>query len=331
MTSMRRSVLLALTAAVLTLVLSGCRSHGRELETPKKPPADTYFHALPQTQLGLYAVFLPPDYHAPESRNKTYPLVLILHGHGSTEIRHGQHADDFGREDVIYLAPRAPYPHEEVFMELKTPGWTARPTVPEQLHDIGPGHEDYVDVDRLYTQWIADTVQDVRRRYRVNEQRIVIYGHSQGATYAHMFALHYPELVKAYFAFAGWYAETNETLDPEHARVIRENKVFPVLAHNRLDPVLDVAQTERLASHFSRNTVRYATFISETGGHYLTDEGMQKVASFVDEWCRGAHAAEEPTLPPLKTAQELAAGDCAQEQPPEPHGAAEQPIATPPE
>ncbi len=326
-----RWYVLALTAAMLALVLPACHSHGRQFEAPKKLPADTYFHALPQTQLGLYAVFLPPGYRAPENSDRTYPLVLILHGHGSTEIRHGQHADDFGREGVIYLAPRAPYPHEDVFLELKTPGWTAWPTVPEQLYDIGPGHEDYIDVDRLYTDWIADTVQDVRRRYRVSEQRVVIYGHSQGATYAHMFALHHPELVKAYFAFAGWYAETGKDLDPDDARIIRENEVFPFVAHNRADPVLDVAQTERLAALFSQHQVRHATFISETGNHYLTDEGKQKVASFIHEWCRGSHAAKEPTLPPLRDAQELSPENTASKQLPQTTETAHEPTATPPE
>ncbi len=138
----RRFSVLVLVTLLLAVALPACHSNARRLETPKKLPTDTYFHGLPQTQLGVYAVFLPPGYHAPENRNKRYPLVLILHGHGSTEIRHGQHADEFGRNDVIYLAPRAPYPHEGVFMELKTPGWTAWPTVPEQLYDIGPEHED---------------------------------------------------------------------------------------------------------------------------------------------------------------------------------------------
>jgi hypothetical protein len=66
---------------------------------------------------------------------------------------------------------------------------------------------------------------------------------------------------------------------------------------------LDVAQTERLAAFFSRHAVRHATFISETGDHYLTVEGKQKVASFVNEWCRGAHAVEKPTLPPFMSTQ----------------------------
>jgi predicted esterase len=286
-----------------TLLLQACGPQRRPLEAPKELRRDTYFHALPQTQLGIYAVFLPPGYYAAENRDKKYPLVLILHGHGSTEIRHGQHADEFGREDVIYLAPRAPYPHEGVFMEHKTPGWTAMPPVPSQLHDIGPDHKDYIDVDRLYTNWIADTIQDVRRRYRVNEQRVVLYGHSQGATYAHLFALHHPELVKAYFAFAGWYGEPNESFKPEDAQTLLKNSVFPFLAHNRHDPMLEVAQTERLSSYLTKQNVPHTTFLSETGDHYLTDEEKKKVAAFVDEWCRGTHASLEPKLPPLPLPQ----------------------------
>lgn len=297
---------LRFTGAVVTLalLLQGCQSHRSKLETPAELPQDTQFHALQQTQLGIYAVFLPPGYHAPENREKTYPLAVILHGHGSTEIRHGQQADLFGRNDVIYLAPRAPYPHHEVFIELGTPGWTALPTVPEQLHTIGPGHEDYIDVDRLYTDWIADTIQDVRRRYRVSSERVVVYGHSQGATYAHLLSLHHPELVKAYFAFAGYYWWSDEKPGPEAAQILRQNDVFAVLAHNRPDPVVEVSETERLIAYLAQHGVPHQAYISKAGDHYLTDEEKKMVADFIHTWCRGARAKSERALPPLTRASE---------------------------
>jgi predicted esterase len=270
------------------------------MEAPKELPADTKFHALPQTQLGIYAIFLPPGYAAPENRDKKYPLVLIIHGHGSTEIRHGQMADTFGRKDVIYLAPRAPYPHEEVFIVLDTPGWTAMPTVPEQLWEIKEGDADYIDVDRLYTDWIASTVQDVRRRYRVSDQRIVIYGHSQGATYAYLFALHHPELVKAYFAFAGYYSFIEDKTIGEGAQILKQNGVFSSLLHNRPDPMVEVAETESLAAYFKQHGVRHEALISAAGDHYLTDDERKRATKFIRDWCCGAHAGETRTLPPLE-------------------------------
>jgi len=269
------------------------------MEAPKELPADTHFHALPQTQLGIYAVFVPPDYDAPENRDKKYPLVLIIHGHGSTEIRHGQMADTFGRKDVVYLAPRAPYPHEEVFTKLDTPGWTAMPTVPEQLWEIEEGDADYVDVDRLYMDWIASTIQDVRKRYRVSDQRIVIYGHSQGATYAHLFAVHHPELVKAYFAFAGYYSFIKDKTVGEGAEILKQNDVFPSLLHNRPDPMVEVAETENLAAYFKQHGVRHESLISDAGDHYLTDDERKRATEFIRDWCCDAHGADKRTLPPL--------------------------------
>jgi len=288
----------------LLLGLQACRPQGGRPEAPKEPPAGTHFHALPQTQLGIYAVMLPPDYDAPANRDKTYPLVLIVHGHGSTEIRHGQLADTFGRKDVIYLAPRAPYPHERVFIELDTPGWTAMPTVPEQLWEIDEDHPDYIDVDRLYTDWIFSTIQDVRRRYRVSDQRLVIYGHSQGATYAHLFALHHPELVKAYFAFAGYYEFIKDKTPGEAAETLKRNDVFPSLLHNRLDPMVDVSETTRLAAYFEQYAVGHESLLSETGDHYLTDDERTRAATFIRDWCCGAHASDKRTLPPLQPQSE---------------------------
>lgn len=289
-----------LVLSVLGAVLAACGGAKRPMETPKELPVGTEYHALPQRQLGLYAVFVPPGYGAPENREKTYPLVLIIHGHGSTELRHGQLADTFGREDVLYLAPRAPYAHEEVFTELREPGWTARPTVPEQLYSIGPGDDGFVDVDRLYTDWLADTVQDTRRRYRVSDQRVVVYGHSQGATFAHLFALAHPQLVKAYFAFAGYYRATTDQPTSAAAQTLRDHGIFPFLAHNRPDPVVEASETDRLVAYFSANGVPHGSFLAETGDHYLTDEGRRRATEFLREWTRGAHANDPRKLPPLE-------------------------------
>ncbi len=159
-------------------------------------------HALEQKKVGFYAVFLPEAY---SESTRRYPLVVILHGSGSTEVRHGSLANDFGREQAIYVAPRAPHAHHGVFAERGTPGWTAWPTFPEKWGKwSSPGFpkERVKDVDarQLYVEWIASVIEDVRRKYRVTPARAVVYGHSQGAAFAHEFAVQRPDLVKSYFA-----------------------------------------------------------------------------------------------------------------------------------
>ena len=109
-------------------------------EDPPKPPAaakpaaekrvDPVHHALVQKKVGFYAVYLPPDYAEEANAERTWPVCLILHGHGSTETGHGSLSNSFGREGVIYVAPRAAHAHREMFLEQKQPGWTAWPTFP---------------------------------------------------------------------------------------------------------------------------------------------------------------------------------------------------------
>ena len=72
----------------------------------------------------------PPDY---DSSNRRYPIFVILHGNGSNETSRGQLADDFGREGVIYVAVRAPYPSGGSAGRGQ-PGYTAWP--PETFDPI---------------------------------------------------------------------------------------------------------------------------------------------------------------------------------------------------
>jgi predicted esterase len=242
-------------------------------------------HALEQKTVGFYAVFLPSDY---AQRKQSYPLVVILHGSGSTELRHGALANDFGRQRAIYLAPRAPHPHDEVFMELDKPGWTAWPTYPKAWGEWdSPGFptdelKKSADAKSLYVEWIADTIRDARRRYRVTSAPALIYGHSQGAGFAHTFALAHPEMVKAYFAFAGSFRDTAENPDDaRHARVLTKHHITPWLAHNEADPVVNVDNTRKLATYFDRYAVPHVTLIVPGGDHYASSEIREAAKRFI--------------------------------------------------
>jgi len=251
-------------------------------------------HALEQRTVGFYAVFLPPDY---AQSKQSYPLVVILHGSGSTELRHGALANDFGRQRAIYLAPRAPHPHDEVFMEDHKPGWTAWPTYPKAWGDWGsPGFpteelKKSADAKSLYVEWIADTIRDARRRYRVTPAPALIYGHSQGAGFAHAFALAHPEMVKAYFAFAGSFRDTTEHPDDaRHARVLAKHRITPWLAHNEADPVVNVDNTRKLTAYLERNAVPHVTLILPGGDHYASPEIREAAKRFI-----ATHGATDST------------------------------------
>lgn len=260
---------------------------------PKAPGLESLnYHALPQTHLGFYGVLTPPGYDAPENATRRYPVVVILHGSGSNEVVHGSLADDIGREDVIYVLPRAPHPSPEQFAAGKE-GYTAWPSYPAQWGDYGspdfPREEvDKLQVHKFYTRWIADSLLDARLRYRVTAGRAVVVGHSQGATFAHLFAADYPALVKAYVAYAGPSRLAVKSPDGKRQMTsLRNAGVVPLLIHREADAVVDVTNTKLLDAMMTEQGVKHTTHVLPGGSHATDPEVRRLLRAFTREQCCG--------------------------------------------
>lgn len=152
-------------------------------------------HYLSMQSRGTYIVMLPPDY---ETSNRDYPICVILHGSGSVETAHGRLADEFGREGVIYVAPRAPYASPGATTSSGGQGYTSWP--PERLGEDSPL---LPAVRSDYVEWIFSVVQAVQNEYRARPGKVFIYGHSQGGGFATLCALTHPDLVASIFVQAG--------------------------------------------------------------------------------------------------------------------------------
>ncbi|MEO6098176.1 MAG: PDZ domain-containing protein [Fibrobacteria bacterium] len=251
-------------------------------------------HALVERQMGLYAVYLPKNFKADSAKGKTYPLCLILHGMGSTEIGHGAMAEAYASEEIIFLAPRAPYPAYEVFMEEKEPGWTAWPEFPQEWGnwddpDFPREELDHVDAVQLYADWIADCLQDVRKRYPIAAGKAIVVGHSQGAAFAHIFAVKHPELVKAYAAYAGHYGGP-ELADDKAAKALVAEKVFPLILHCEADSVVSASESRDLIRYLKANKVPFDSKLFPGGNHSIATRPNAAIRSFIYKWGLGRTA-----------------------------------------
>lgn len=213
-------------------------------------------HALAQEKIGFYGVLVPPGYYAQENRSKRYKVVLILHSSVSGEAWQGEIANYLGREDVIYVVPRAPYVNEPAVLQEHRLGYTAWPTYPaewgDRKGDAFPREEiDALDERGQYERWILRCLADARKRYRTQGSRVVVFGHSQGATFAHYLAVRHPQLVQAYFAHAGFYAPTLATYPPARtAQALKRGNVHPFVAHQEADWRVPVAEARALITAF---------------------------------------------------------------------------------
>ncbi|MEN9577128.1 MAG: hypothetical protein RJA70_137 [Pseudomonadota bacterium] len=95
-------------------------------------------------------------------------------------------------------------------------------------------------VSEQYTAQIAADIADARRRYRALPGRVVVFGHSQGAAFAHLLAARYPWLVEAYFARRGPlpHRAGRQAYDVDIARGLARNVNGGETARARLHPAL---------------------------------------------------------------------------------------------
>ena len=216
-------------------------------------------HQLKTETVGTYIVLLPPDYAA---GTKTYPVVFILHGSGSTEERHARVAAKLGREGVIYVAPRALHPHTRVFLNAGQPGWTAWP--PERLADSAGAP----DAMRLYVEWITRCLDDVGRRYRIDKQRVFAWGHSQGAAAAATLGAMHPERFAGVFAYAGYYPEL---ITDERLAAMKAAGISVELCHGRQDPVVAPGPTQLMGARLQEAGVDHAVHMIDAD-HRITED-----------------------------------------------------------
>ena len=133
--------------------------------------------ATPNTAARELLFVIGDDY---DESTDAYPICVILHGSGSTELEHGKYADLFGRQGVIYVAPRAPYPHLGTSVQLQRLGWTAWSPDADRF----PADEEdalQAQIVEQYVDWIFACVDDTRTRYRTRGDSVFLFGsHGRG-------------------------------------------------------------------------------------------------------------------------------------------------------
>jgi len=201
-------------------------------------PKDYIRRIAPMLSQGSYIVMLPPDYG---SSKRDYPLVVILHGNGSTELGHGRLADSMGRDGVIYVAVRAPYPAFDIARNVRGEAFTA--WLPDRIE--GQDTDDIARHD--YATWIVDVIKAARTEFRVAKDQTYIYGHSQGGHFAVLTALTHPGEIRGFLAEAGsavpehWYTA-------ERLAGIKQRKITAAFVHGLGDMTVAPKASEEAAA-----------------------------------------------------------------------------------
>jgi phospholipase/carboxylesterase len=218
-----------------------------------------------QEKLTPYWVRIPANYN-PE---KTYPLVILLHGRGGNPRRFIKLANDLDTLNFIYAAPQAPY-----YIKDTQSGFQYFPSVAsEDTQTFNRGAEMTVD-------WIEQVSTDMRERFKIEGNKVWLAGFSQGAWTAHLMGLMKPEIVAGYAAFGGWINDrfvTGERLQEMHRQGIR---VY--IGHGNDDQVVTLDNGEEARELLEDNRIQVSYFTYPVG-HTISDPMKEDFVKWLRE------------------------------------------------
>jgi len=208
-------------------------------------------------------VGLPYDYDADSDRS--YPLVVGLHGYGSAAEHFFIAGRLFTEEGIIYAVPQAPY----TFLINSGLGysWSLRDTNDEEASDRS---------SVLTIDYILRVIEELEAEYQVSD--VYLFGFSQGGAYTYMTAMEHPDMFAGLIAFGSrfnpaWFTE--ETLTSASGLPI-------FIGHGEKDASISIESAEeakRILEAFEFD-VTYHAF---DAGHMIPVDALRVAV----EWIQG--------------------------------------------
>jgi predicted esterase len=222
-------------------------------------------HTCAQIREGKYVVVLPDEYDP----NGRYPLVVLLHGHGSSPEEFASVAALIDPHDYIYVVPQGSY----TAAGTEGKGYS-------HFRELEDFSEDTASIDKAVA-WVLAVVNDARARYPVADSTFMMVGFSQGAALAHLVAARHPERVTAYVAHGG-YLVAHE-FSGEQLKRESELGVRILITHDKEDPSVEFAEAVYATGMFQHFGAKVEIKPLEQVGHKFTAE----VGRLAAEWLAG--------------------------------------------
>ena len=200
-----------------------------------------------------YRLHLPADYDSTLAR----PLLVGLHGLGSSADRFARLWSRFDEPGFIYAVPQAPYPFS-VGTDVGYSWYT-------RVH----GDSAATVRSRLMTEkYILDVVRDVRERCAVSD--VYLFGFSQGCAFTYATAIRNPEPFTGIICFGGW-LDTDWLSETD---IRNANGLRAFIVHGRQDTGVDYENSTDARDLLKRHGYD-VTFVDFDGGHRVPVEHLK--------------------------------------------------------
>lgn len=230
--------------------------------------------------LGGFRVVVPPDM----KKNRTYPLVLILHGHGANPENYvGMFERVASSLEAIVCAPYGPYP---IPLERGHGySWFPAPWFFRELLATGESTGDRAqrrqEIELRETgvsrNFVLAAIDHVTREFPVDPDRVFLMGHSEGGVLAYGVALEHPDRFRALIVVGARLRDADATPDILTGAA---GKLEVMICHSRGDNAVSFDQAKAASETLKNAGVQNKVFPYE-GGHGLTAELAQTIGRWI--------------------------------------------------
>jgi predicted esterase len=269
---------LGIIVIFLSLLLSASllAQEDSDSNSQQPQPTDTIqtllWHEAPV--LSPIIVKLPADYDS----TQTYPIIIALHGFGSSSKKFSRIAGTFTDAGYIVMLPEAPYR-----MPSDKPGdyyswglniWTPPPLTDDPAIDAR-------SVELMTQEHIPAALKRVEEEYRIGKKYLL--GFSQGAIYAFATGVYNSNKFDAIIAFGLSGMESIRDWAKARGESISDGNSLPVLLVNGTEDKKAPHEQGVIAQRVLEEEGYNATFHSFEGGHSVPTAELEKCVEWLSQ------------------------------------------------
>jgi phospholipase/carboxylesterase len=227
---------------------------------------------------GLRAV--APD---PMEKDRDYPLVVILHGHGANPERYGGLFELAGTSlQAVVCAPYGPYPifyeNERGYSWYPAP-WFFREVLARggQADDRARRQEIERHEQEVSNAYVLAAIAEVKARYPIASDQVYLMGHSEGGVLAYGLAIRHPELFRGLIVIGSRLRDEDATPQLLDAAA---GRLQALICHSRKDQAIDYEAAKSAHSRLKKAGIQ-SQLVSYMGGHAITGELVKTIATWI--------------------------------------------------
>jgi phospholipase/carboxylesterase len=202
----------------------------------------------------------------PQSKTSESPLLLLLHGFGSSESDLHSFAN-YLPENHYIVSIRAPF-------KLPNGGFAwYNISFDEDMNKFND-HEQAKDSINM----IINFIEELSNKYLIDKDKISLLGFSQGTILSYALCLNYPEKFKNIIGFSGYIDEAMINIESENTDY---SKLNLYISHGKDDPIIPVDWARKSTEVLKRNKIKYS-FNEFNSGHTISAENFYDFKNWLE-------------------------------------------------